>query len=263
MDFLGIKDKTFLITGVANKKSVATFTAKTLIEAGAKVVISIQSEEMLPKIQKIFPDSKIYICDVESEDSIRKLGKSIKADGVMLSGYLHSIAFANFIEGVRPFIETNMKDFLQAANISMLSLTTLANSIKDSLSEDASVVTVSISSTRATSYGYLGPIKAALDSSVGYLAKSFSEFSNVRVNAVCAGPLKTSASAGIPGYINNYLYAEKLTLRKEALKTQEVADTICFLLSNRSSGINGEKIVVDAGINSNYFDQDIVNKVMD
>ncbi|MCK5884197.1 MAG: SDR family oxidoreductase [Bacteriovoracaceae bacterium] len=263
MDFLGVVDKTFLITGVANKKSVATFTAKTLIDAGAKIILSVQTEDMVPKVQNIFPDSKIYICNVESQDSITQLGNNIKADGVSLSGYLHSIAFANFAEGVKPFIETNMVDFLQAANISMLSMTTLANAIRDSLEQDASIVTVSISSTRATSYGLLGPIKAALDASVGYLAKSFSEFSKVRVNAVCAGPLKTSASAGIPGYINNYLYAEKLTLRKEAIKTQEVADSICFLLSHRSSGINGEKIVVDAGINSNYFDQDIVNKVME
>jgi enoyl-[acyl-carrier protein] reductase I len=115
----------------------------------------------------------------------------------------------------------------------------------------------------SVSYGYLGPIKAALEHAVIYLAKSFSEFSRIRFNAVCAGPLKTSASAGIPGYVNNYLYAEKLTLRKEALKTPEVANTALFLLSPASSGINATGVKVDCGMSCNYFDQDIVNKVMD
>jgi len=73
----------------------------------------------------------------------------------------------------------------------------------------------------------MGPIKAALDATVAFLAKSLSEMSKARVNAVCAGPLKTSASAGIPGYVNNYLFAEQLTLRKAALKTEEVANTVC------------------------------------
>jgi len=75
---------------------------------------------------------------------------------------------------------------------------------------------------------------------------------------VGAGPLKTSASAGIPDYIDNYLFSEELTLRKEALKTQEVANTVCFLLSPQSSGINATTLLVDAGMSCNYFDQNIV-----
>ena len=95
------------------------------------------------------------------------------------------------------------------------------------------------------------------------MAKSFSDFSRIRFNAVCAGPLKTSASAGIPGYINNYIYSEQLMLRKKALHTSEVADTAAFLLSSRSSGINGERIVVDGGMSCNYFDQKVVNLLAD
>ena len=77
-----------------------------------------------------------------------------------------------------------------------------------------------------------------------------------------AGPLKTSASAGIPGYLENYLYAEKLTFRKRALDTKEVANLAAFLLSPRSSGINGQGIVVDAGMGFNYFDKEVVDAVM-
>jgi len=175
-----------------------------------------------------------------------------------IDGFLHSLAFANFSEGPKPFLETRRDDFLEATQISSFSLVEMSHALKELFSENASIVTISISNTKATSYGYLGPVKSMLETTVPYLAKSFSEFSNVRVNAVGAGPLKTSASAGIPDYIDNYLYAEELTLRKEALQTQEVADTVCFLLSPKSSGINASTILVDAGMSCNYFDQNIV-----
>jgi len=99
-----------------------------------------------------------------------------------------------------------------------------------------------------------------LDSSLCFLAKSFSAFSKVRFNSVNAGLLKTSASAGIPSYIDSYLHAEELTLRKKALTTEEVANAAVFLLSERSSGINAQGIVLDAGMSVNYFDTDIVRK---
>jgi enoyl-[acyl-carrier protein] reductase I len=110
----------------------------------------------------------------------------------------------------------------------------------------------------AENYGYMAPVKAALDSAVVFLAKSFSAFSRVRFNAVCAGLLKTASAAGIPGYVESYLYAERCTLRKQALDTGEVADTVLFLLSPRSSGINAKGIVVDAGMDVNYFDRQLV-----
>ena len=134
----------------------------------------------------------------------------------------------------------------------------MANALKNIFKDDASVVTISISDTKATSYGYMGPVKAMLDATVAYLAKSFSSFSRVRFNAVCSGPLKTSASAGIPGYIDNYIFAEQLTMRKEALKTGEVANTVCFLLSQASSGINATGILVDCGMRANHFDESVV-----
>jgi enoyl-[acyl-carrier protein] reductase I len=258
MDFLGLKDKTFYIAGVANKKSVAYFSAKTLIESGAKCIFSVQKNEQLDSIKKLFPDADAFVCDVENKADLNQLSVNLKKFTDKIDGYVHSLAFANFSEGIKPFIETKREDYLQAAQISCFSLVESANAIKELFTNEASIVTISISNTRATSYGYLGPIKAMLDATVPFLAKSFSEFSKIRVNAVGAGPLKTSASAGIPDYIDNYLFAEALTLRKSALETQEVANTVCFLLSTRSSGINATTLVVDAGMSCNYFDQNIV-----
>lgn len=262
MNFLQVENKTFLISGVANKKSVAYFSAKTLKSFGAKLIFTVQNEQVKEKVQKLFPDDLIYILDVEKDESYGELQQELSLKEVQLDGFLHSIAFANLTEK-KPFHETSWLDHAQADRISSFSLVMMSNCLKKYLKKEASVVAISISSTKAASYGYMGPIKASLNANINFLSQSFSEFSNIRFNSVCSGPLKTSASAGIPGYINNYLYAEQLTLRKKALSTQEVANTVCFLLSPSSSGINGTGIVVDAGINCNYFDQSIVSKVVD
>jgi len=247
--------KTYYIAGVANKKSVAYHTAKVLIGQGAECVFSGQHEEALKKINKLFPESKAFVLDVENKEQMESLSSHFEKG---LNGILHSMAFANFEEGPRPFHETKLEDYLQACHISSFSLVQMSNALKEKLSNDASVVTISISNTLATSYGYLGPIKSMLETTCAYLAKSFSEFSKVRFNSVGAGPLKTSASAGIPNYIENYLYSEELTLRKKNLSTEEVANTAAFLLTPLSSGINASNILVDAGMRANYFDQQVV-----
>jgi enoyl-[acyl-carrier protein] reductase I len=260
VDFLNLSGKTFFIAGVANKKSVATFSARTLLDAGARCIFSVQSETQAEAVKKIFPESAIIFLDVEKKEDVTRLPSEVSKFTKSLDGFLHSLAFANFSEGLKPFHETKREDFLQAAQISSFSLVEVSRAIRPLLTEKASIVTISISNTRATSYGYLGPIKAMLDATVPFLAKSFSEDSSIRVNAVGAGPLKTSASAGIPDYIDNYLFAEALTLRRKALETQEVANTVAFLLSERSSGINATTVLVDAGISCNYYDQRVVKK---
>ncbi|MBF0519329.1 MAG: SDR family oxidoreductase, partial [Nitrospirae bacterium] len=107
-------------------------------------------------------------------------------------------------------------------------------------------------------YGYMAPVKAALESTVIYLAQSFSQFSNVRFNAVSANVLRTSSAAGVPEYMKLALYAESLTFRKKAIETTEIADVITFLLSSRSSAINGQTVVADAGMSLNSFDKEIM-----
>lgn len=261
MDFLDVSGKSFLVTGVANKKSIATQVTRELLENGAFVYLSVQTEEHKEKAQKLFPDCPILVVDVQKSKDLSTLTQYFQDKQAQLDGLLHSIAFANYAEGIKPFHETSWEDFALATQVSCHSLMAISNALKNILHPQASVVTISISNTKATSYGHMGPVKAMLESSVGYLAKSFSAFSEVRFNAVCAGPLKTSASAGIPGYIDNYLFAEKLILRKKALKTQEVANTVLFLLSPRSSGVNGTGVLVDGGMILNTFDEEVVQKV--
>ncbi|MBC2593183.1 SDR family oxidoreductase [Ruficoccus amylovorans] len=263
MSFLSVSGKTFLITGVANRKSVAWHIAKTLEEAGAKTVFSVRSPERLESVKKLLGDRPAYVCDVEDETQIQALAEQAGPAHGPFAGLVHSIAFANFSAGPQPFHNTRREDFLQATTISCFSLVELARAFKPYLAPDAAVVSIGISSqVTAENYGYLSPIKAALDSATRFLAKSFSADTAVRFNTVNPGPLKTSASAGIPGYLENYLFAEKLTLRKQAVTTQEVANTAVFLLSPRSSGINGQSIVVNAGMDMNYFDREVLDAAM-
>jgi enoyl-[acyl-carrier protein] reductase I len=262
MDFLQLAGRKILVTGIANRKSVAWHTAKVLQEAGADLLFAVRSAARADAVRKLFPDAPVFVCDVEHQDQIDALRDAVAAHTPVLHGLVHSIAFADYSAGWLPFHQTPRPAFLQAVNISCYSLIALAESLRSQLDpQSASVVTISISTTRmaAENYGYMAPVKAALDSSICFLAKSFSQFSRVRFNAVCPGLLKTSASAGIPGYVDSYLFAEKATLRKQAVQTEEVANTAAFLLSPRSSGINAQGIVIDAGMGINYFDQALVS----
>ena len=264
-DFLQLSGKTFVVFGVANRKSVAWFIAKTLEEQGARVVYSVRSETRKKSLETLLAGKPVFVCDVENDGAAKQLAQEVAAAGFApINGIVHSIAFANYSEGFKAFHETKRADFLQATAISAFSLVEVANAFKPHLARNASVVTIGISSLVVTpdNYGYMGPIKAALESAARFLAKSFSAESEVRFNVVGSGPLKTSASAGIPGYLESYLFSEKMTFRKRSLSTQEVANVAAFLLSERSSGVNGATLVVDAGMGSNYFDSEIIRLAM-
>ena len=264
-DFLGLAGKTIVVFGVANRKSVAFHVGKTLHEAGAHVIFVVRSEERRSSVDKLLrkfmAEPEIYVCDVEFEEQITAVRDAIAAQHAQVHGILHSIAFADYSEtGMKPFHETGKKQFLRTVDISCYSLVAISNAFKDLIAPDGAVVTISISTTRMASenYGFMAPVKAALDSSLAFLAKSFSQFSEVRFNAVAPGLLRTSASAGIPGYVDSYLYAEQVIPRKRAVQTQEAADTAAFLLSPRSAGVNAQTVVVDAGMSINYFDADVI-----
>lgn len=260
-DFLRLAGEPILVCGLANKKSVAWHIGKLLTEAGADVLWAVRSEARREQTRKLTGEQPVYVCDVEHQDQIDRLAEQVAHDRPRLRGLVHSIAFADYSAGWNPFHHTPREAFLQAVDISCFSLVALSRAFESQLdTQVGSVVTVSISTTRmaAENYGYMAPIKAALDSSLAFLAKSFSSFSRVRFNGVGPGLLKTSASAGIPGYVDSYLFAEQATLRREAVQTAEVADTVGFLLSNRSSAINAQTLVLDAGMETNYFDQRLV-----
>ncbi len=264
MSFLGLEGRSVLVMGVANRKSVAAHAARLLLDEGASLLLSVRDDAAARQAEALFPGVPLLRCDVERQEEIDRLPEAVAAHAPRLDGLLHSIAFANYSDGWVPFHETRREDFLQAVNISAFSLVAAAKALKDCFAEDAGVVTVSISATdvAAENYGYMAPVKAALDASLAFLAKSFSAFSAVRFNAVRAGLLKTASSAGIPGYVESYLYAERLTLRGRNPTTEEVARAAVFLLSPAASGVNASGLVVDAGMHVNPFDAEVIRRVM-
>lgn len=264
MDFLQLAGKTIVVFGVANRKSVAWHIANLLRQAEATVIYVVRTSERREQVRKLVGDAAVFVCDVEFDDEIVRLRNEVAAVYPQIHGIVHSIAFADYGEGPKPFHETPKAAFLRSVEISCFSLVAVVNAFKELLDPNASVVTISISTTRMASenYGFMAPVKAALDSSLAFLAKSFSSFSRVRFNGVGPGLLKTSASAGIPGYVDSYLFAEQVIPRKQAVQTEEAAAVAAFLLSPRSSGINAQVLVVDAGMSINYFDREIVRRAM-
>ncbi|MDR0728238.1 MAG: SDR family oxidoreductase, partial [Puniceicoccales bacterium] len=190
MDFLGLRDKSFLVAGLANRKSIAWHVGQGLEACGAEVFYSVRSEARRLSLRALLGEREVFVCDVEEEGQIHSLAQGLADRGIALDGFVHSLAFANYGRGLRPFHETLRGDFLQAMEISCFSLVELARALKPLLRRDASVVAMGISSqVVAENYGYMSPVKAALESVVRFLAKSFSHDGEVRFNCVKASPL--------------------------------------------------------------------------
>ena len=169
MDFLQLAGKTVLVCGLANRKSVAWHIGRVLAEAGAKPVFVVRTAERRDSILKWVGDSPVFVCDVEFPEQIARLADELSAAGVRLAGLVHSIAFADYAGGVKPFHETPKAAFLRAMDISCYSLIALSEACRGLIDPDGAVVTISISTTRMASenYGYMAPVKAALDSTLG------------------------------------------------------------------------------------------------
>jgi len=250
MDFLQLAGKRVLVFGVANRKSVACHVGRVLTEAGAECVYVVQNEAVRESAAKLLAGRDVYVCDVEREDQIARLRDEVGARHDRFHGLVHSIAFADYSEGVRPFHETSKSAFLRAVDVSCYSLVALSRALADLMDPDASVVTISISTTRmaAENYGYMAPVKAALDSAIGFLAKSFSRFSQIRFNAVAPGLVRTPLTRGL---VSTEL-AEKASLVMHPLgrlgEPGDVARAIAFLIDPAQDWITGQVLGVDGGL---------------
>ena len=160
-DGLQLTGKTVLVTGVANKKSVALHIGRGLQEAGALPVYVVRTEERRESVTEVLAKASltgdIYVCDVRHQDQIEALAAALATDHPRLDGFVHSIAFADYSDGWKPFHESPKKAFLEAVDVSAFSLVNLSNAIKDLFDPDASVVTISISTTTmaAENYGFM------------------------------------------------------------------------------------------------------------
>ncbi len=248
-----LNGKKGLITGVANNLSISYHIAKLAKEHGADLCFTYPSEKfekrIVPIAQELGSDFTCY-CDVTNEESVDNLVNEIQTKWGKLDFIVHSIAFSDKNELRGRYIETSLPNFLNAMNISCYSLTALAKKLEFLMTDGGSIITLSYYGAQKVipSYNVMGLAKAALESSVKYLAYDMGS-KNIRVNAISAGPIATLAASAIGDFKSMLeIHAKNAPLRRNVSQT-DVAGSALYLLSNLSSGVTGEIHYVDCGYN--------------
>ncbi|MGC4083603.1 MAG: enoyl-ACP reductase [Vicinamibacterales bacterium] len=248
-----LSGKCGLVLGIANKRSISWAIAQAAAKAGARLALTYPSarlEENVRELAATLDNPLLLPCDVTSDEQIAALTTALDAEFSGLDFVLHGAAYAPAAELSNRFIQTSRDGFRTALDISVYSLIALTNACVPLMEKRGrgSIVTLShIGADRVfPNYNVMGVAKAALEASVRYLAADLGP-QNIRVNAVSAGPIKTLASAGIPG-LSTMLNAQKerAPLRR-GMELSEIADAAVFLLSDASRAITGEVLMVDGG----------------
>ncbi|RCX16229.1 enoyl-[acyl-carrier-protein] reductase [NADH] [Fontibacillus phaseoli] len=245
--------KNIIVMGVANDRSIAWAIAQSLAEQGARLAFTYESERVEGRVRKLaetIPNSLILPCNVTIDEEIDKLADTLRTEFGVLHGMVHSIAFAKAEDLAGGFVDTSREGFALANDISVYSLVAVSQRLAPLMTEGGSIMTMTYMGAERVmrNYNVMGVAKAALESAVRYLANDLGP-SNIRVNAISAGPIRTLAAKGISDF-NSILkqVEEKAPLRKTT-ETAEVGDTAMFLLSHLARGITGEVIYVDGGYN--------------
>lgn len=248
-----LEGKTYVIMGIANKRSIAFGVAQVLDELGAKLVFTYRKERSKKELDKLVDqlnqkEHLTYQIDVQNDDEVIEGFKKIGEDVGQIDGVFHSIAFAN-VEDLRGrFSETSREGFLLAQDISSYSLTIVSREAKKLMPEGGSIVTTTYlgGEYAVPNYNVMGVAKASLEANVRYLALDLGQ-DNIRVNAVSAGPIRTLSAKGVGGFNTILKEVEERAPLKRNVDKEEVGKTAAFLLSDLSSGVTGENIHVDAG----------------
>jgi enoyl-[acyl-carrier protein] reductase I len=245
--------KTAVVFGVANKRSIAWAIAQKLSQAGWRLAITYQNERLEQEAKGLIEELPVaagFMCDVSHDEQIAKLFDELKARYGTLQGVVHSVAFAPAAELSGEFLNTTREGFRIAQDVSVYSLIAISRAATPLMTEGGGIVTLTYYGAEKVvpKYNVMGVAKAALEASVRYLANDLGA-KNIRVNAISAGPIKTLAARGISG-LGDMLksHAERAPLKRN-VDAGEVGSTAAFLLSEAGSGITGETIYVDCGYN--------------
>lgn len=250
---LSLTGKNIVVMGVANKRSIAWGIARSLHNAGARLIFTYAGERLEKSVRELVEtlegaESLVLPCDVTSDEDIAKCFAEIKEKVGTIHGIAHCIAFANKEELQGEYLNTTRDGFLLAHNISSYSLTAVAKEARGLMTEGGSIVTLTyLGGERVIqNYNVMGVAKASLDASVRYLAADLGK-DGIRVNSISAGPIRTLSAKGISDF-NSILkeIEEKAPLRRTTTQ-EEIGDTALFLFSELSRGITGENIHVDSG----------------
>ncbi|HEY2462170.1 MAG TPA: enoyl-ACP reductase [Candidatus Acidoferrum sp.] len=245
--------KTAVIFGLANKRSIAWAIAQKLHAAGWRLAITYQNERLAQEARDLLaelPGSVGFMCDVAFDDQIAKLFEDLKSQFGVLHGLVHSLAFASAEDLKGEFVNTSRDGFRIALDVSAYSLIAVSRAAAPLMTAGGAIVTMTYYGAEKVvpKYNVMGVAKAALEACVRYLAYDLGS-KNIRVNAISAGPIKTLAARSI-GNFNDMLktQVERAPL-KRVVDPGEVGSTAVFLLSDSGSGITGGTIYVDCGYN--------------
>ncbi len=241
-----------LIMGVANERSIAWGIAQKLSEAGAELAFTYLGDALkkrvIPLAEKL--NSKItFNCDVENKDDVIKLFENVKKEWGQIDFVVHAVAFSDKSELSGEYLNTTRENFLRSMLISCFSFTEVAKESSKIMKEGGSMITLSYEANKAIpNYNVMGVCKAALESSVKYLARDLGA-KGIRVNAISAGPIKTLAASAIGDAKFLYKWNADHSFLKRNVDNLDVGNSALYLLSDMASGVTGEIHYVDAGYN--------------
>ena len=250
---LTMQGRNAVVCGVANKRSIAWGIAQRLSDAGAKLAITYLNERVKEDAQELIaslPSAAGFQCDANNDAEVERLASELKESYGRIDVLVHSIAFAPTEELKGDFLNTSREGFRIALNTSAYSLIALSRAVAPLMTDGGSIMTMTFLGSEKVmpSYNVMGVAKAALESSVRYLAYSLGP-RKIRVNAISAGPIKTLAARAVAGFMDMLKAQAERTPLKRNVELKEVADTALFLASDLSTGITGETIYVDCGYN--------------
>lgn len=240
-----------LVMGVANDHSIAWGIAKALSAAGAELAFTYQGEAFGRRVKPLAEEvgAKLLLpCDVEDEASVDAVFDALKAEWGRLDFLVHAIGFSDKNELKGRYADTTRANFSRTMVISVFSFTEVARKAAALMSEGGTLLTLTYGgSTRVMpNYNVMGVAKAALESSVRYLAADFGA-SGIRVNAISAGPVRTLAGSGVTDARLMFNFQKKNAPLKRTVTIDEVGRSALYLLSDLSSGVTGEIHFVDSG----------------
>jgi len=246
-----LEGKTILITGVANRWSIATFIARSMAEQGARLGFIYQGERVKDEVEKLAKElggGPCYPCDVTSDTELKMLAENVRRDFGGLDGIVHSIAFVNKEDLMGKVYDTSRAGFALAMDISSYSLIALVGALREQLRDNSSVMALTYYGATAIvpNYNIAGIAKAALESIVRYLAFDLGE-RGIRVNGISAGPIKTASSRQVKDLKHMLDMVQSVAPLKRNITGEDIGNLAVYLASNLSSAITADIHFVDCG----------------
>ena len=247
-----LEGKTAIVSGIANKWSLAYGIAESFAREGASLILTYLNEKQRETIASIVGHmsvAKMVPCDVTSDEQIAALAGSLGELRKPVDALVHSLAFANREDLSRPFIETDRDGFLLAQNVSAYSLVAMSRAVAPLMTNGGSIMTLTyLGSVRVRpNYNVMGVAKAALEASMRYLANDLGP-QRIRVNAISAGAVKTASARAVKDLSTMLDATREHSPLRHVTEVGEVGDTAAFLASDLSRGVTGNVMYVDSGM---------------